>query len=120
MLDNEKTFKDAYQYCCQTSTRIPMQNELKDRQEDFEPSTGKRQKETFYLILKRISLGLIEIYQRYIRMILPSFCRFSPSCSEYTKQAILKYGLLKGVLKGTLRVLKCHPCSGKAGYDPLV
>jgi len=44
-------------------------------------------------------------------------CRFYPSCSEYTKDAIEKYGLLAGSFKGIKRILKCHPFS-KGGYDP--
>ncbi|MCX5706614.1 MAG: membrane protein insertion efficiency factor YidD [Candidatus Omnitrophica bacterium] len=71
-------------------------------------------------MLKRLSLGLISIYQGHIRPITPVSCRFTPSCSEYTKQAIIKYGFLKGFLKGARRLLSCHPFSGKAGDDPLV
>lgn len=47
-----------------------------------------------------------------------SECKFYPTCSEYTKQAIEKYGLLKGTLLGIKRILKCNPFS-KGGYDPL-
>ena len=45
-------------------------------------------------------------------------CKFYPSCSEYMKQAILKYGCFKGCFKGIKRLLKCHPFA-KGGYDPL-
>ncbi|MDD5595707.1 MAG: membrane protein insertion efficiency factor YidD [Candidatus Omnitrophica bacterium] len=69
--------------------------------------------------MQKISLKLLEFYQGYIRILLPCACRFSPSCSEYTKQAIKRYGFLKGALKGMGRLLRCHPFSGKAGYDPL-
>lgn len=71
-------------------------------------------------MLQRISIALITLYQKFIRIGLPSCCRFIPNCSEYAKQAILKYGLLKGTLKTTKRILQCHPFSGKAGYDPLI
>ncbi|PIP19734.1 MAG: membrane protein insertion efficiency factor YidD [Candidatus Omnitrophica bacterium CG08_land_8_20_14_0_20_41_16] len=70
-------------------------------------------------MFKRISLFLIEAYQTYFRWALPPACRFIPSCSEYTKQAIVKYGLIKGGFKGLIRISSCHPFSGKAGYDPL-
>lgn len=70
-------------------------------------------------MLRRITTSCINIYQRYLRTGLPSSCRFSPSCSEYAKQAIIKYGFFLGVLKATKRLLFCHPFSGKAGYDPL-
>lgn len=66
-----------------------------------------------------LALKLIDVYQRYIRPAMPASCRFEPSCSEYTKQAILKYGLIKGVCKGITRILRCHPFSGRSGYDPL-
>ncbi|TRZ93552.1 membrane protein insertion efficiency factor YidD [bacterium] len=65
-------------------------------------------------------LGLINIYQKYFRLFLPTSCRFVPSCSEYTRQAIIKYGILRGVMKGLKRILICHPFSKKVGFDPLV
>ena len=45
-------------------------------------------------------------------------CKFYPTCSEYTKQAIQKYGAGKGIIKGIQRILRCNPFS-KGGYDPL-
>lgn len=48
-----------------------------------------------------------------------SSCRYTPSCSEYSKQAIEKYGVLKGIWKGLTRVMRCHPYSRDSGYDPL-
>lgn len=68
-------------------------------------------------MLKKILLKLIEIYQK-ISSLTPAVCRFTPSCSEYTKQAIMKYGVLKGLWLGTKRVCKCHPFH-PGGYDPL-
>jgi len=65
-------------------------------------------------------LALIAFYQRYVRPAIPVCCRFEPSCSEYAKQAILKYGLMKGVFKGLVRILHCHPFSKRSGYDPLI
>ncbi|MDD5129781.1 MAG: membrane protein insertion efficiency factor YidD [Candidatus Omnitrophica bacterium] len=67
-----------------------------------------------------LALKLIAAYRRYLKPCIPASCRFTPGCSEYTRQAILKYGFIKGVLKGTMRILKCHPFSGKSGYDPLI
>ncbi|MBU0709955.1 MAG: membrane protein insertion efficiency factor YidD [Candidatus Omnitrophica bacterium] len=71
-------------------------------------------------MLAKIICKLISIYQQTLRIILPVACRFSPSCSEYTKEAILKYGLLQGGLKGLKRIFSCHPLSGKNGFDPLI
>lgn len=70
--------------------------------------------------LANLALKLIGAYQRYVRPNIPASCRFEPSCSEFTKQAIFKYGFITGGLKGFIRILRCHPFSGKSGYDPLI
>lgn len=70
-------------------------------------------------MLKNLALGLILAYQKYFGWALPSTCRFNPTCSEYAKQAIEKYGFFKGGLKGAIRISHCHPFSGRAGDDPL-
>lgn len=61
---------------------------------------------------------LVSIYQKIISPLKPASCRFYPSCSEYTKQAIEKYGVIKGTGLGIRRVLKCHPFH-PGGHDPL-
>ena len=71
-------------------------------------------------MLRRITLIPLGIYQRYLRRVLPVSCRFVPSCSEYARQAIQKYGIFWGTLKAIRRLLRCHPLSQKAGYDPLI
>lgn len=71
--------------------------------------------------MKRILLYIIEKYQKHISLFLESKgvkCKFYPSCSEYTKQAFIKYGVCKGFFLGIKRILKCNPFS-KGGYDPL-
>ncbi|MCI8397567.1 MAG: membrane protein insertion efficiency factor YidD [Clostridia bacterium] len=68
--------------------------------------------------MKRIFIGIINVYQKYISPILGKHCRYYPTCSEYTKQAIKKYGIFKGTFYGIKRVMKCNPFS-KGGYDPL-
>ena len=71
--------------------------------------------------MKKIFIKLISFYQKHISLWLESKninCKFYPTCSEYTKQAIEKYGAGKGLFKGLCRILKCNPFS-KAGYDPL-
>ena len=67
--------------------------------------------------MKRLALFLIGIYQKLSAM-TPSRCRFYPTCSEYTKQAIMKYGFFKGSWLGLKRIVKCHPLN-EGGYDPL-
>ena len=61
---------------------------------------------------------LINFYQRYISVFLKPSCVFYPTCSEYTKQAIKKYGALKGIYLGFLRILRCHPWQ-KNHIDPI-
>lgn len=68
--------------------------------------------------LKRVSIGLIQTYRRYVSPMLPPTCRYTPSCSLYTLQAIEKYGVMKGVYMGVLRVLRCHPFA-RGGFDPV-
>lgn len=71
--------------------------------------------------MKKLVIFLIIWYQKNISSLLDSKnikCKFHPTCSEYTKQAIEKYGLIKGCGLGLLRILKCNPFS-KGGYDPL-
>lgn len=71
--------------------------------------------------MKKIFIGLINWYQKHISLWLSSKnirCKYYPSCSEYTKQAIEKYGVFKGTAKGMWRILRCNPFS-KGGYDPL-
>lgn len=67
--------------------------------------------------MKQILLFLIKIYQWFSKF-TPSVCRFTPTCSEYTKQAILKYGALKGGWLGIKRICRCHP-GNPGGYDPV-
>ena len=69
-------------------------------------------------MLKKIFIKLIEFYQKYISGLFGSKCRFYPTCSEYTKLAIDKYGIIKGIFKGLKRILKCHPFN-KGGIDYL-
>ncbi|RMF33655.1 MAG: membrane protein insertion efficiency factor YidD [Chloroflexi bacterium] len=68
--------------------------------------------------MKRVALFFIRLYQRTISRLLPPTCRFYPSCSEYTYQAIDKYGLLKGGWLGVKRISRCHPFN-PGGYDPV-
>jgi putative membrane protein insertion efficiency factor len=61
---------------------------------------------------------LIRGYQMFISPVLPSTCRFIPTCSEYSLQALRKYGILKGGWLSVKRVARCHPWGGH-GHDPV-
>lgn len=74
-------------------------------------------KELIALTPYRLIIFLIKLYQFFSRMTPPS-CRFYPTCSEYTKQAIEKYGVLKGGWLGIKRICRCHPAN-EGGYDPV-
>lgn len=71
--------------------------------------------------MKKYVLTLLILYKKYLSPINFGWhtCRFTPSCSNYTYQAIEKYGVLKGTLKGLYRVLRCNPLS-RGGADPLL
>lgn len=71
--------------------------------------------------MKNVFLFFINFYKKYISQIFEYSgirCKYYPTCSEYTKQAIQKYGTIKGIFLGLKRILKCNPFS-KGGYDPL-
>lgn len=61
---------------------------------------------------------LIKIYQLLISPLFPSSCRYTPTCSHYTLEALKKYGLFKGGWLGIKRISRCHPWGG-SGYDPV-
>ena len=69
-------------------------------------------------MVKKLVLLLIGFYQVALSPILPASCRFIPSCSEYARQAVGRYGALKGGWLGLKRLARCHPFSA-GGYDPL-
>lgn len=69
-------------------------------------------------LLQKLFLSLIYVYQHFISPMTPATCRFYPTCSEYTREAIVVYGPLKGTHMGIRRILKCHPFH-KGGFDPV-
>jgi putative membrane protein insertion efficiency factor len=63
-------------------------------------------------------LVIIKFYQNFISPLLPSTCRYTPTCSEYAKQSLVKHGLIKGSFISMKRIIKCNPWGGN-GYDPV-
>lgn len=69
-------------------------------------------------LLARGAIALIGLYRRFISPLLGQVCRFSPSCSIYTRDAIGRFGFFAGGLLGAWRIARCHPlCDG--GHDPV-
>lgn len=68
--------------------------------------------------LQWLAIKLIRLYQTVISPLLGPRCRFHPSCSQYTIEAICLHGLIKGIWLGIKRLLKCHPLHA-GGYDPV-
>lgn len=63
-------------------------------------------------------IGLVKFYQHFISPLTPSVCRYSPTCSQYTLEALQKYGPFKGSWLGIKRIARCQPWGG-SGYDPV-
>ena len=65
-----------------------------------------------------LALGVLRVYKLMVSPLLPSACRFHPTCSDYMKEAIEKHGVLKGVGLGLRRLARCHPFH-QGGFDPV-
>jgi len=74
-------------------------------------------KATLRALLSWLLIASVRFYQLVIRPLLPSVCRFYPSCSEYFILAVHKYGPWRGAFKGVGRICRCNPFSA-GGYDP--
>lgn len=70
------------------------------------------------MLVSNFFLKLIRFYQHYISPLTPPACRYTPTCSQYTYEAIQKYGAIKGCWLGLKRICRCHPWGG-SGYDPV-
>lgn len=68
--------------------------------------------------MTRVVLALIRGYQHTLSHVLGAGCRYYPSCSQYTYEAVERYGWLRGSLMGMWRIARCHPFA-KGGYDPV-
>lgn len=70
-------------------------------------------------VARKFVVLLIKIYQLFISPLLPKACRYYPTCSEYTVIAVNKYGIIRGLVMGVKRILRCHPFGG-SGHDPVL
>ncbi|MEM8926727.1 MAG: membrane protein insertion efficiency factor YidD [Bacteroidota bacterium] len=69
-------------------------------------------------VLKYFTIGMVRFYQVAISPLFPSSCRHQPTCSQYMIDAINEWGVVRGLILGTNRLLRCHPW-GTKGYDPV-
>jgi putative membrane protein insertion efficiency factor len=68
--------------------------------------------------MKYLVLDFLRLYKTFLSPFLPPSCRFEPTCSEYTRETVEKYGAIRGTWLGFKRILRCQPfCKG--GYDPV-
>jgi len=74
---------------------------------------------TASFVAQFIALPVLRAYKWLISPLLPPACRYVPSCSEFAIEAVERYGIIRGVFKAALRLLRCHPFA-KGGYDPVV
>ena len=68
--------------------------------------------------MRALAVAILRFYKRFISPILPPMCRFEPTCSMYTMQAIEKYGFTRGVWLGMRRLSRCHVFN-PGGWDPV-
>lgn len=68
--------------------------------------------------MQKLVVYLLRLYKSLVSPWLPSACRFYPTCSEYMREAVLKYGASRGVWLGLKRLLRCHPFQ-EGGFDPV-
>ena len=82
------------------------------------PTTGRRDGALLHFLAIQLLILPIRAYQHLIAPLIVDCCRWYPSCSNYTKEAIIKYGAMRGMWLGIKRLARCHPWGG-SGHDPV-
>lgn len=70
-------------------------------------------------MLKKLFIGIIRMYQKFISPLFPPTCRFTPTCSHYSIEALEKHGFFKGLWLSIKRISRCHPFNNDPHYDPV-
>jgi len=68
--------------------------------------------------MRKVVVGLLRAYKTVVSPLLPSACRFHPTCSEYMREAVERYGAVRGIWMGLKRLCRCHPLQA-GGFDPI-
>ena len=68
--------------------------------------------------MRSVVLLLLNFYHQAVSPYLLSTCRYTPTCSQYSREALERYGIVKGFWLGLKRLARCHPLGGR-GYDPI-
>jgi len=70
------------------------------------------------IMVQTLALKTVQAYKVVVSPWLPRACRFTPTCSEYAAEAIEEYGVIRGVIRASARLLRCHPLH-RGGFDPV-
>ena len=97
-----------------------MKNEQKNHLSNLPPlgGPGGSGGSGWKTLLRKAFLLPVYFYRVFISPLTPPSCRYTPTCSQYMVEAVLKYGIFKGTWLGIKRILRCHPWGG-SGYDPV-
>ena len=68
--------------------------------------------------MKTVVLSVLTVYKRFVSPMLPTACRFVPTCSEYAMEAVERHGPLRGAGMAIARLMRCHPFA-RSGFDPV-
>ncbi len=83
------------------------------------PSSGQAEGGRYRGWAARAALFALSFYKAYLSVLFAGTCRYEPTCSRYAYEAIERFGVLRGGWLGLKRLLRCHPFTGKFGYDPV-
>ncbi len=95
-----------------------MNRKMRTSKAESETGGGKSFASFLSVCAAKVLIAPIRFYQRFISPLTPPSCRFTPTCSQYTVEALQKHGPVKGLYLALRRILRCHPWGGH-GYDPV-